>query len=420
MQAPGPFLTGVAFSWVVGLSPLIAGPLGKDDWPWWRGPQRNGHADAAQELPAQLDVTRHQLWVAPVPGRGHGSPIVVGARLYLVTADEKAQTQSLLAYDRQTGKPVWNTVIHRGNFPAKLNAKATHASSSPACDGERLYVTFVNDGAAWATAVSLDGDTLWTTRITDYVVHQGYGASPMIHGSLLLVAADNKKGGAICGLDRATGDIVWKVDRPKIPNYVSPIVHRLGGRDQLVLSGCEKIVSLDPRTGGTLWETKGSTQETVTSIVTDGERIFVSGGYPKNHVHAVRADGSGTVEWRNITRVYVPSMLVHAGHLYAVMDGGAAVCWDCETGERKWKGNLGGTFTSSPVLLGDRIHVLNENGEYFEFKANPAAFELVHKGQLGEQVFATPVICGGRFYARVVQFENGHRQELLYCLGAPK
>ena len=96
------------------------------------------------------------------------------------------------------------------------------------------------------------------------------------------------------------------------------------------------------------------------------------------------------------------------------------MCWDCKTGERKWKGQLGGTFSSSPVLLGDRIHVLNENGEYFEYEANPAKFELVHKGQLGEQVFATPVICGNRFYARVVEFEDGRRQEKLYCLGSPK
>jgi outer membrane protein assembly factor BamB len=156
----------------------------------------------------------------------------------------------------------------------------------------------------------------------------------------------------------------------------------------------------------------------VTSIVTDGERVFISGGYPKNHVAAVEADGSGKVVWNNISRVYVPSMLVVDGHLYAVMDGGSAMCWDSKTGERKWKGVLGGTFTSSPVLVGDDIHVINENGEYSVFKANPAKFERIHKGALGEQVFATPVICGGRFYARVVESVNNERVEKLYCLGA--
>ena len=176
-------------------------------------------------------------------------------------------------------------------------------------------------------------------------------------------------------------------------------------------------MSLDPMTGKVLWETKGSTQETVTSSVTDGERVFISGGWPKNHVHAVESDGSGKVTWRNISRVYVPSMLVTGGCLFAVMDGGAAMCWDCRTGERKWKGLLGGTFSSSPVLVGEHIHVINEDGEYFQFKADPASFEVVHKSRIGEQVFATPVYCGGRVYARVAVFENDVRKEKLLCLG---
>lgn len=388
------------------------------DWPWWRGPQHNGCADPDQKLPAGLDPARHTLWAAPVPGRGHGSPIVVRDRVYLVTADEEEQTQSLLCYHRQSGRLVWNTVIHSGHLPEKINKKATHASTTPACDGERLYVSFVNGGAAYTTAVSLEGKKLWQTRLTDYVVHQGYGASPLVYKSLLLVCADNKKAGAICALNRSDGKIVWKVGRPRFPNYVSPIVHHLGGRDQLILSGCERVLSLDPMTGKTLWDTSGSTQETVTSVVTDGELVFVSGGWPKNHVHALRTDGSGEVVWKNISRVYVPSMLVKDGHLYAVMDGGAAMCWDCKTGERKWKGVLGGTFSSSPVLLGDHIHVLNENGQYFVFKADPAGFEIVHRGKIGEQVFATPVICGGQFFARVVDYEGDRRQEKIYCLGS--
>ena len=219
-------------------------------------------------------------------------------------------------------------------------------------------------------------------------------------------------------MKRSSGEIVWKVDRPKMPNYVSPIITRIKENDQMVFSGCEKVISLDPATGKRLWECKGSTTETVTSVVTDGERMFISGGYPKNHVAAIEADGSGKVAWKNISRVYVPSMLVLDGHLYAVMDGGSAMCWDSKTGERKWKGSLGGTFTSSPVLVGDDIHVIDENGQYSVFKANPEKFERIHKTSLGEQVFATPVICGGRIYVRVVETVNDERVEKLYCLGS--
>lgn len=390
----------------------------QNDWPWWRGPDRNGQADPNQKLPAGLNVEENTLWVAGIPGKGHGTPIVVGEGIYLVTSDEEAETQSLLRFDRKTGKPSWSKVVHKGNFPEKINGKATHASTSPACDGERLFVNFMNKGAVYTTAFDMDGKQLWQTRVTDYKVHQGYGSSPAIYGNLVIVSADNKAGGVICGMERSNGNIVWKVERPKMPNYVSPIVVKISGRDQLVFSGCEKVLSLDPATGKKLWECKGSTTETVTSVVTDGERVFISGGYPKNHVAAVEADGSGKVAWKNISRVYVPSMLVKDGHLYAVMDGGAAMCWDSKTGERKWKGSLGGTFTSSPVLVGEEIHVISENGEYSVFKANPAKFERIHQSSLGGQAFATPVICGGRFYARIVDSSNGGRVEKLYCLGA--
>ena len=96
---------------------------GSSDWPSWRGPGRNGHADPLQKLPAALDPAKHTLWEASIPGRGHGSPIVVGEHIFLVTADEGEQTQSLLAYDRRTGNRVWRTVVHSGNFPERINRK---------------------------------------------------------------------------------------------------------------------------------------------------------------------------------------------------------------------------------------------------------------------------------------------------------
>ena len=152
--------------------------------------------------------------------------------------------------------------------------------------------------------------------------------------------------------------------------------------------------------------------------MTDGERVFTSGGYPKNHIAAMRADGSGTVEWRNISRVYVPSMLVRDGHLYAVLDGGSARCWTSASGEEQWKGRLGGTFSASPVLVGEHIYAVDETGRFTIFRADPASFEVVARNQLGDQVFATPAICGGRIYARVVEMEGDKRVEKLYCLGA--
>jgi outer membrane protein assembly factor BamB len=387
-----------------------------NDWPWWRGPKGDGSAAEGQKLPASWSAEENVVWKAPVPGRGHGSPSVIGDRVYLAACDEKTGSQSLLSFDRATGKQVWESEVHAGGAMRK-NAKSTGASTTPACDGERIYITFANKDAVTASALSPDGKIVWQTKVGDYIIHQGYGASPTLYKSLVLVSADSHAGGAVAALDRKTGAVVWKHERPKFPNYSSPVVVQVDGRDQLILIGCDLVSSFDPMTGKVLWETAGATTECVTSTVTDGTHVFSSGGYPRNHLAAIRADGSKKIAWETKDRVYVPSLLLRQGHLYGVLDAGTAACWASDTGKELWKGRLGGTFSASPVRVGDRIYATNEAGETFVFQATPEKFTQISKSKLGDEAFATPAICGGRIYTRVAHKVDGKRQEMLYCLG---
>lgn len=400
-------------------SPLPSVPA--SDWPWWRGPQRNGMISATpdQDPPVDFADSRSVKWTVDVPGRAHGSACVAGDRVFLPSADETAKTQSIHGFDRATGRLLWTTVVHRDGMTQKSNRKESWASATPACDGERVYMSFVHGDAVFTTALGLDGKQLWQTRISEFVIHQGYGASPAVWEDLVIVAADSKgpAGGAVCGLDRKTGAVVWKKAREAKPNYTSPIILEAAGRTQLFLSGLDKVTSLDPRDGRVLWETAGATTECVTSTVTDGKRIFTSGGYPKNHVAAILADGSGTVAWESKERVYVPSMLVREGHLFAVLDSGVAACWDAATGTEKWKERLGGTFSASPVMVNDRVYAANESGELFVFRVAPDRMELLGRHKIADEIFATPSIADGRIYLRVAFLEGERRAEKLLCLG---
>ncbi len=275
------------------------------DWPWWRGPERVGVANPHQDPPTEWSESQNVAWKSAVPGRGHSSPTVVGNHIFLATADEKQGTQSVLCYDRETGKQLWQTEVHHGGLMQK-NAKSSAASSTVACDGTSVFINFANSQAVYVTSLSLDGKLRWQTRIGDYVIHQGYGASPAIYQSLVIAAADSHAGGVVAALDRETGAIKWKHDRPKEPNYTSPILLNIAGRDQLLLTGCNLVSSFEPLTGNTIWEVKGATTECVTSTVTDGKRVFSSGGYPKNHLEAVFADGSGKIAWA--TDIYSVSL----------------------------------------------------------------------------------------------------------------
>jgi outer membrane protein assembly factor BamB len=366
----------------------------------------------------QWSETEGVVWKAAIPGRGHGSPTVVGERIYLPTADQAKQTQSVLCLERQSGRLVWQTEVHGGQPGPGKHSNSSAASSTIACDGERLFVNFLNDGAVHTTALSLDGQILWQRKVCDFTVHQGFGSSPLIHESLVLVSADHRAGGVVAGLDRKSGQVVWSQPRPKLPNYTSPAIVKAAGRTQMVLAGCNVMTSLDPLTGKKLWEVSGSTEECVGSVVTDGVRVFAGGGYPRNHLAATEADGSGKVAWQNSTRVYVPSMIVKADHLYAVIDAGMAVCWKSDTGEELWKERLGGDFFASPVMVDDLIYASNVGGKTFVFEATPQTFKLIAQNQLGDEAYASPVICGGRIYLRVAQ-RGESRQEFLYCIGKP-
>jgi outer membrane protein assembly factor BamB len=388
------------------------------DWPWWRGPTRDGIAAAGQNPPLRWGEKDNLLWSVPVPGRGHGSPTVVGEQVFLATADLEAQTQSVLCYHRQTGEKQWETIVHRGGIEKAGNAKNSLASVTVACDGRHLFVNFLNAGAVFASALSRSGDILWRTKISDFVIHQGFGPSPTIYGPLVIFAADNKGGGTIAALVRATGAVVWKQDRPAKPNYASPILLNTAGREQLLLCGCDMISSFDPTSGKKSWEFGGSTTECVTSMVTDGERVFISGGYPRSHVAAVRADGTGKLEWENNSRVYVPSMIVRDGHLYAVLDAGFATCWKSDTGKEIWKERIAGTFSSSLVLVGEHLLATSEAGKTYVLRAQPNRFELIAENQLGDDCYATPAVCGSRIYLRVGRREGERRVEYLCCVGA--
>jgi outer membrane protein assembly factor BamB len=387
------------------------------DWPWWRGPTGNGVAAAAQEVPIKWTSSENVLWKTPIPGRGHGSATVVGDQVFLTVADHQRDLQAVLCLNRNTGKQLWETVVHKSNLETKGNAKSSQASTTPACDGSLVFVNFLNGGAIYTTALTRDGKQVWQTKISDYVEHQGYAVSPAIYKSMVLTSSDNKAGGAVAGLERATGNIVWKHDRPKLPNYASPVVINADGRDQLIFIGCKLVSSYDPLSGKSLWEIEGATEECVTSTVTDGTVMFTTGGYPKNHIAAVKVDGSGETVWEKPTRVYVPSMLIRDGYLYAVTDAGVAYCYRSADGEEMWKQRLGGTFSSSPVLVGETIYVTNEEGQMFVFKAKPEGCEMLAENKLGDEVFSSPTICGGRIYLRVAERQGDVRQEMLYCIG---
>ncbi len=397
---------------------LAPAEFAPDDWPWWRGPTCDGIA-AEQDVPVRWSETENIIWQAEVPGRGHASPTVVGDRIFLATADEEAKVQSVVCYDRSSGEQLWQTDVHRGNFERKVHKDATHAASTVACDGTRVFAAFLNDRKIWLTALDLEGEQLWQTDTGPFNSRFGYGASPAIHRSLVIVAGEHKDGGFLAAVHRKSGEIVWRIKRPEFDSYASPRIVHVDGRDQLLISGCEMLAGYSPDTGKMLWSAEGTAKLTVGTAAVHGDLVVASGGYPENQTLCVRADGSGEVVWKNNTKIYSTSILSREGHFFAVTDSGTLYCWEAETGKETWSGKLGGGFSASPTLAGGHVYLCSENGKTFVFKPNPEKYELVAENQLGDEIFASPTICGNRIYLRAAHYDEDQRREVLYCIGSP-
>ncbi len=392
------------------------------DWPYWRGPSRNGHAAPGSRVPAEFGETQNVRWKSPVPGRGHGSPIVVGDRIYLSTADEAKQMQSIVALDRATGKQLWAVALNEGGFPANNHPKNTEASPTLASDGEQIFAVFFHHKQVHLSAFDFNGMKKWHIVVGVFNPQRfeyGYAPSPVIYRNLVIVTAEHDGDSYIAAFDRTSGKEAWRTPRPSSISFSTPVVAYVSGRDQLLISGQELVCAYDPVNGKPLWQTAATTYATCGTMIWDGDLVFASGGYPKAGTFAIRADGSGQVIWQNNQKCYEQSMIVVDGYVYALTDNGILYCWRGADGNEMWRQRLAGPVSASPVLVGGLIYWANESGTVYVVNSNPQKFELIAENKLGTDAFASPAVSGNELFLRVAVGQKPNRQEFLYCISGP-
>ena len=389
----------------------------QSDWSVWRGPNGNNIANC-DSAPVEWSSSRNVVWQAEIPGCGHSSPCVVGDRIYLATADEKAQKQSVLCLDRTDGTLLWQTEVHSGGFASnsQMHPNSTHANGTVACDGTHLFIGFLNGENIHATSLTLDGKIRWTKPLGYFQSKFGFAASPCLHGALVIFAADNSGGAFMAAIHRDSGDLVWRKSRSNVATYSSAIVASIADKYQLLISGDNRVASYDPLTGEENWSCSGTAEATCGTVVWNESFVFASGGYPDRQTICVDAS-TGKEVWTGREKCYEQSMLLAGGHLYAVTDDGIAICREAATGKITWRERLEGPISASPLLVGDNIYATNERGSTWVFKASPDSYQEVARNQLGNIAFASMVACENRIYARVATGGRGSWRETFYCIG---
>jgi hypothetical protein len=391
-----------------------------EDWPGWRGPRGDG-TSSESNIPTKWNGETGEgiIWKVPIPGVGHSSPIVHGEHLFLTTCILEDQKRDLLSFDTRTGKLRWQRTVVEAPLEHKHKLNS-FASGTPATDGELVFVTFLADsktdeansdkftsvGKMVVAAYDYEGNQKWMAQPGSFSSIHGYCSSPLLFESLVIVNGDHDGDSYVVALDRNTGNTVWQTPRRyKTRSYVTPLLREISGQPQIVFSGSKQVTSLNPRDGSTWWTIEGPTEQFVASLVDDGEKFYMSAGFPTHHVMGIRNDGRGDVTETHVAwhsteaKCYVPSPVVVGKRLFVADDRGIANCFDTESGDRIWRERLSAHFSASLVTAGGLVYFLSDDGVTQIIQPSDN-LEVVTKNPLGQQTFASPAISNGQIYLR--------------------
>jgi outer membrane protein assembly factor BamB len=423
--------------------------LGANDdanWPQWRGPAATGAA-AVGDPPTEWSETKNVRWKAKIGGLGSSSPIVWGDLVFVTTAvdtGKKARSGvdtrpegerqanpagappqeiyrfEVVAYRRSDGSEAWRTAVaeeqpHEGRHPT-----GTFASGSPVTDGERLYVSF---GSRGIFALDLEGRVLWQKDLGDMTTRYGFGegASPTLHGDLLVVNWDHQGESFIVALDKATGEERWRVDRDEETSWTTPLVVDFEGRSQVITSATSRIRSYDLRTGELIWHATGMTLNAIPSPIYEDGVVYLTSGFRGNSMQAIELAGAegditGTdhIKWSlDRDTPYVPSALLYEDRIYFLKsNNGVLSVVDARSGRVLYGPERLGSVRNvyaSPVAVADRVYFLGRQGEAAVIRHGDT-FEVLAENQLDDAFDASPALAGDEIYLRGA--------ESLYCIAA--
>jgi outer membrane protein assembly factor BamB len=383
-----------------------------EEWPQFRGPGGQGHSTETG-LPLAWSESSNVLWKARVRGVGWSSPVVAAGRVWLTAAvQEPAAPRTraglslrVIAFDVQTGREAVNVEVFRIEPAGNIHPKNSRASPTPILEGDRVYVHFGADGTA---ALSTTGAILWTNRFR-YESQHGGGGSPVLHGDLLIFNCDGNYDEAfVVALDKATGKQRWRTERrrPADQAYTTPLVIRVGDRDQLVSVGAYRAYAYEPSTGREIWRVNYDEGfSNVPRPVFGHGMVYIATGFNQPTVMAVRADGTGDVTKTDVAWTlrrgapFTPSPLLVGTDLYVVNDVGILSCVDARTGAVRYQQRLNGNFSASPVFADGRIYFQSEEGVTTVI-APGARFQVLATSTLGESTLASMAVSGGSMFIR--------------------
>jgi len=385
-----------------------------ENWPCWRGPRGDG-TSLETNVPTRWDAATNIVWKTALPGVGHASPIIWGDRVFTITALKGTRQRVLLCLDRQTGKLLWRKTVLRVALE-RLHRDNSYASGTPATDGEKVYLSFLDRREVVVAAYDFSGKQLWQVRPGTFASPHGYSCSSVLHEDKVIINGASKGAAFLAALSRDDGRTLWKVslEQPAL-SYSTPFIRDMAGRTQMIFCGNKSVAGYNPDDSARLWMVDGPSDEFV-ATATYNERaglVFISSGFPKRHLLAIRPDGQGNVTqthiaWRTTEgAAYVPSLTSTGDYVLSTNTAGWVHCFEAATGKLFWKQKLGKQYPS-PIVANGLVYILNDDGVTNVIKPGPE-FVCVAQNSVGERTRASLAVSEGQFFLR----GDAH----LFCIG---
>jgi len=417
----------------------VSVPVLANDWPHWRGPAASGVAAASSPLPATWSATENVAWDVPLTGAGVSSPIVSGTRVFVTSqagdgrrasgrhptltqgADPSTAGEATLsrrasrnevaflleAFDRASGKRLWtHEMLAEGDLPP-VHDKHNLASASPVTDGERVYAWY---GTGQLAAVDTSGKRVWSKHLGKefgpFDINWGHASSPVLFQDSLILLCYHSPTSYLLSLDKRTGAVKWKIDKPAgMESYSSPTVVQGPAGPELIVNSNAGVESFDPATGKSLWTYPEVNRFPIPVAMVDNGMLYLSRGYRSSPYMAIRLGGRGDitkthVAWRVPTGgPYVSSLVHYQGVIYMSTDNGIVSAVDAKNGERLWQERVGGTFSASPIAGDGKVYFVSEGGETVVIKAG-RTFEVIARNKLNGHFVASPAADDGKIFLR--------------------
>jgi len=386
-------------SFFISAALLAALQFATADWPQFRGPLGNGIASAA-DVPAKLD-TNSIAWAADLPGRGLSSPIIIGDRVFVTCSSGPKQDRlHVICFNAKDGTKRWERRFW-ATGRTMSHDKTSVAAPTPASDGERIFAIFSSNDLV---CLDLEGNLIWIRGLTrDYPNASnslGMSSSLTVTDGVLIAMVENDSESFTAGFDAKTGVNRWKLDRPKMANWTSPMLLKVAGRPTYVLLQSGKgLAAVEPATGKIVWD-YGDGASTIPSATVSEGILYV----PSHGITALEPSPEGNSPkqlWRSSQlRPATASPVVLNKRVFTLNDAGVLSCGDAASGERLWQLRLKGPFSATPLGAGSLLYCVNEKGLLQVVDTAAPDGAVISEMDLGKTILSTPSISHGAIYVR--------------------